>query len=97
VSDGAQAQVTLENLKTRSTWIRGLFMLLFIAVYGMAEALLGAILLFQFVSLLLTRQTNSRLRDFSRQLCAFLYEIALYLSFNSDDKPYPFGPFPRGR
>ena len=96
MTDGAQAQVSLESLKTRATWIRGGFLLLFAAIFGVAQALFIAILLFQFFSLLLTRQTNDQLRDFSRRLGGFMYEILLYMSFNSDERPFPFGRFPDG-
>lgn len=86
----------MSNVKTRSTWVRGLYMLLFVVIYGLAEFLAGAIVLFQFVLLVLTGRTNEQLRGFSGKLATFMYEIVLFLAFNSEDKPYPFGTWPDG-
>ena len=32
--------------------------------------------------------------DFSENLCAYLYEILLYVSFNSSELPFPFAAWP---
>ena len=84
-----------ENIKEQSTWIRGFFMLVFLVIYGVSKAVLIAVVIFQFVSRLLTRQTNSRLQVFSVSLVAYLYQIALYLTYNSEEQPFPFGEWPR--
>ena len=94
MSDQVETQVSMTNVKARATWIRGLFMLLFVVIYSIAEFVGGAIVLLQFVLMLLTGRANGRLRDFSARLAAFMYQITLYLTFNSEDKPYPFGPWP---
>lgn len=97
MTDDTQSTPTTTPFKTGKNWMRGLYMLLFVAIYGVAEFLVGAIILFQFGALLLTGGTNEALRRFGRQLAAFGYEIALFLTFNSDRKPYPFSPFPEGK
>ena len=86
----------MTNVKARSTWVRGLYMVLFAVIYGVAEFLTGAIVLFQFVMLVLTGRTNEQLRGFGGKLATFMYQIVLFLTFNSEDKPYPFGPWPEG-
>ena len=83
-----------ENIKTGSTWKRGLYMLLFAIIYGIAELVLFAIVLFQFVSMVLLQKTNERLLDFSRGLIAFIREIYLYLTYNSEDRPFPYREWP---
>lgn len=83
-----------ENIKEQSTWIRGFFMLVFMVIYGVSKAVLIAVVVFQFISRLLTRQTNTRLQVFSRALAAYLYQIALYLTYNSEEQPFPFGEWP---
>jgi len=83
-----------ENIKTGSTWKRGLYMLLFAIIYGIAELVLFAVILFQFVSMVLLQKTNERLIDFSRELIAFIREIYLYLTYNSEDKPFPYREWP---
>ena len=79
-----------QNLTATETWVRGLYMLLFLIVYNVAEAVLLLIVVFQFIHNLVTRKSNGPLLDFSDNLCAYLYEIWLYLSFNSNALPFPF-------
>jgi hypothetical protein len=83
-----------QNLTATDTWVRGLFMILFLIVYGCAKAVLYLIVFFQFFHTLFTGRPSSPLLDFSENLCAYIYEILLYISFNSNDMPFPFAPWP---
>jgi hypothetical protein len=96
MSDQVETQFSMSNVKARSTWLRGLYMLLFAVIYGVAKFVCAAIILLQFVLLVLTGRPNEQLRQFSGKLAAFMYEILLFLTFNSEAKPYPFGPWPDG-
>lgn len=84
-----------DNIKKRSTWLRGLYMLLFMIICGLAEFLVFTIIIFQFLSMALSGKTNSRLREFGQDLSAFVYEILLFLTYNREDKPFPFNDWPR--
>jgi hypothetical protein len=83
-----------DNLKSKSSWLRGLYILLFALLYSIAEVVLWAIVLFQFGSQLLVAHPNPRLLAFSRGLTAYIYLILQYLTYRSDDKPYPFDEWP---
>lgn len=83
-----------QNLRTGSTWMRALFMVLFLIIYGIAEFLIFAVMAFQFLSVLFARKTNGPLMKFGKSLSAFIYEIMLYLTYNSEDRPFPFAPWP---
>ena len=85
-----------ENIKKQSTWMRGLYMLLFAFFYGLADFVLFAIIIFQFILKLLTGDTNDRLRNLGQGISTYIYQILQFLSFNSDDHPYPFGTWPQG-
>ena len=85
-----------ENLKQQSTWMRGLYMLLFSMFYTIADIVLFAVIVFQFVLKLFTGNTNERLRKLGLSLGTYIYQILKFLSFNSDHHPYPFGAWPRG-
>lgn len=85
-----------KNLKQTSTWKRGLYMLLFAVFYGIAEVVLIAIIVFQFLLKLFTDVTNARLLQLGQNLSTYIYEILQYLTFNSDYQPYPFGEWPDG-
>jgi hypothetical protein len=83
-------------LTAKDTWIRGLYMLLFTVIYSVTEFVLGLIVIFQFIHVLFTRDTNERLLDFSSDLSVYIYQILQFLTFNSNAKPYPFAVWPNG-
>lgn len=83
-----------ENLKNKSNWMRGLYILLFAILYSIAEIVLWAIVLFQFGSQLITARPNNRLLGFSRGLNAYIYQIIQFISYRSEEKPYPFADWP---
>jgi hypothetical protein len=83
-----------QSLTARATWLRGLFIIIFAVIYCVAEVLLTAVVVFQFLATLFTGETNARLRLFGLSLAAFIYQIVSFVTFNSDEKPFPFGPWP---
>ncbi len=82
-----------EHLTTRATWIRGLYMLLFAVIYSLAEVVVVAVVLFQFIARLVTGEVNERLLEFGQQLSRYLYDILRFCTFNNEEKPYPFAPW----
>jgi len=85
-----------ESLTATETWVRGLYMILFAIIYSITELVLTAVVIFQFVIYLLTRDANDRLLEFGEDLAVFIYQIIQFLTFNSEEKPFPFGPWPYG-
>lgn len=83
-----------EHLTEGSIWIRGLFMLMFGIIYSIAEIVVFAVTLFQFFVRLTTGNLNPRLLDLGYSLSSYVYQIYLYLTFNSEERPYPFSPWP---
>lgn len=79
-----------ENLKKPNTWKRIAFILVFAVIVGLVRILLWAVVLLQIASTLLTGNVNKNILDFGRKLAAYLYHILLFLTFNSDDLPFPF-------
>jgi len=84
------------SLTAGDTWTRGLFMLLFVIIYSVTEFVLGAVVFFQFLHVLATREVNERLQEFTTDVSVFIYQILQFLTFNSEVKPYPFAPWPDG-
>lgn len=84
----------VQNLLSGPTWLRGLFMALFVLIYGVAEILLTAVVLLQFLFVLVTGERNERLTVFGKSLSLFVYQIILYWTYNSEDKPFPFSGWP---
>lgn len=90
------------HLKDASTWRRILYMLLFAVLYSVAEAVLVAVVVVQTLIKLVSGETNPRLRDFGAQLALYIYSVLQFLTFNSDERPFPFSewptsPHPRGK
>ena len=86
--------VLKQRESSRELWLRGLHMLLFAFAFGAVEVLLWALALFQLVSRLLGYDEDARVGAFAHSLSRYVYEIALYLSFGSERKPFPFAPWP---
>ncbi len=86
-----------QNLKRRSTWIRLLFMAAFVALYMITRIVFGAVVVFQFLWVLFTAETNKQLTELGQSLATYTYQIMRYLSFNSEEKPFPFSAnWPKG-
>lgn len=82
------------NLKNQSTWGRGLYMLLFCFLAGIADLVLFGVVLFQFVHKLITGKTNERLLLLGQGLARYIFQVIQFLTFNSEYHPYPFGAWP---
>ena len=95
-NDATMSNDVKDNLKSQSTWIRGLYILIFAVFYTLAEIVLFAVILFQFLLKLFTGDTNDRLLKLGQGLSTYVYQILQYMTFNSDYQPYPFGAWPRG-
>ena len=50
----------------------------------------------QFITRAVMGYSNEELRQFSRNLIAYMQELLGYVSFIRDERPFPFGPFPKG-
>lgn len=85
-----------ENITQPSTWKRGLYIILFAIFYSIAELILFAVVVFQFLLKLFTANTNDRLLKLGQSIATYIYQIIQYISFNSDYQPYPFGAWPKG-
>lgn len=85
-----------ENLKDKTTWSRGLYMLLFIVFHSIARVVLFAVVIFQFLLTLFTHQPNSRLLKLGQGLSTYIYQVLQFLTYNSEYHPYPFGAWPKG-
>ena len=85
-----------KNLTNTKTWMRLVYMILFVVAFNVAELVLGVVVLVQFLFQLFTGQSNERLRTLGQGIGAYIYEIIVFLSYHSDDKPFPFGHWPEG-
>ncbi len=77
-----------------ATWRRGLFMLICAFLYNVAEIVVVAVAVLQFLFKLVTGEENSQLKLFGQGLSVFFYQTMQFLTFNSEEKPFPFTPWP---
>lgn len=85
---------TKQNLKNGDTWKRILYMLLFVIAYAVAEFLLTAVVVVQVFFKLITGSLNKRLLVLGKQTSQYVYDILKFLTFNSEDMPFPFTNWP---
>ena len=88
-----KTKATLTNVET---WKRGLFMIVFAIISGLAKLLVTLVAVFQFITVLVKGQTNEAVLPFGQNLSTYIYQITLFLTFNTDDMPFPFMDFPDG-
>jgi hypothetical protein len=85
-----------ENIKSRNVWMRALYMVLFAVIYSIAEFVVVAVVLLQFLFTLFTARQNDRLLLLGQSLSTYLYQILLYLTYNTEYMTFPFGDWPSG-
>ncbi len=86
----------IENFFNKGTWIRGVMILLFTIFYSIAEIMVTAVVIFQFLYVLFTGERNPRLLEFGQSLSMYIYQMMQFFTFNSEEKPFPFGEWPAG-
>ncbi len=80
----------IDNLKSRSTWLRLFFMFVVVLLYSVSRVVVGAVVALQFFWVLFTGETNKRLEQLGQALATYTYQIIRYLTFNTEERPFPF-------
>lgn len=77
-----------------SRWARLIPMIVLIVCFGLAEAALYIIALIQFIWALVNEEPNEQLADFGAALSKWMAQDAKYLSYASEEKPFPWASWP---
>jgi len=91
VGDNATDRQLEENLKSRTTWLRLIFMAIFCAVTCLALFVGSFVVALGFLWVLFTGEVNAQLKATGQGLAKYIYQIIRYLTFNTETKPFPFG------
>ena len=87
-----------EQMKSRLTskdvWLRALYIAFFAIAWGLSEVLLVFSVIFQWLTVLVTGSANEPLLRFGQNLSRYHYQIAQFVSFNTEDRPFPFSDWP---
>jgi hypothetical protein len=86
-----------KNIKDKSNWTRLVFMVLFVVAYTVAEIVFFTLVVFQFLSKVLSGSLNENVSKFSVSLIAYIKQILEYLSYASQTRPYPFSDWPSSK
>lgn len=84
----------VNNLKKPSAWFRVLFMAGFVLALYVTGIILLVMMLAQIIFSLLTGEDNINLRRLGAGLTNYVGQILAFLTYNSEQKPFPFLPFP---
>ena len=83
-----------ENAKNVDVWTRGLFILIYGVIFYFLFFLIWLVVIFQFLMKLITTELNEQLLDFSDSLTKYVSQILLYITFKSEERPFPFSQWP---
>lgn len=91
IADDSRSPSDLEkNVKSRTTWLRFFFMIIIAILYGLSRLVVAAVVVIQFFHVLLQGEKNESLLALGHSLAIYSYEVVDYLTFNRDEKPFPF-------
>lgn len=84
-----------ENAKNVDTWVRGLFILIFGVIFYFLYIIIWLLVIFQFLTKVITGNLNENLSNLSVGLTRFASQVLLYITFQSEERPFPFSPWPK--
>lgn len=102
MTDNIDNNETLEQKSTETTdnekksgfdrdiLIRIFMTLVFSLICWLSLFVFGAVVLVQVGFLVVTRKANENLKSFSKQIVKYVKEMLAYISFQNDNKPFPF-------
>jgi len=82
------------NLTSSKHWLRLVYMLLFAVFLQVALAVMWVLVVIQFLFALITGNDNGNLRNFGHSLSRFIFQAIQFLTYNSEEKPFPFADWP---
>lgn len=76
-------------------WMRVLFVAIFWVVFYLSQFVIAAVVIAQCAFTLIGGAPNAQLLSFGDSLSRYVQEILRYVTFNSDQRPFPFSDFPK--
>ena len=83
-----------KNVKDKDTWLRFVYLVVFGVAFYMSILLTFAASVFQFLAKLFGGSAFAGLAEFGDNLATYQGQVTRFLTFASDEKPFPFAPFP---
>lgn len=90
-SDAYHESESIEaHLKSKSTWLRLLFMLIMMVFFSLACTVGFVVVVLQFFWVLFTGQAKKEFSHIGHQLGVYACQTFEYLCFHSEQRPFPF-------
>lgn len=83
-----------KHVKDKDTWLRFVYLVVLGVAFYLAITLTFATSIFQFLAKLFGGQSFAGLAEFGDNLANYQAQVIRFLTFSSDEKPFPFAPFP---
>ena len=74
--------------------MRIVYTLLFCVLYSFTDILIALVALIQTVIAVVTGSPNAALQEFGARLGVYLKQISEFISYATEEKPYPFADWP---
>ena len=84
-----------EQTENKPDWKRVAFVVLFWVIFHFTQMVAALVSLAQCLFLLIMREPNAPLLSFGESLSQYIHAIMLYVTLNSDERPFPFADFPK--
>jgi hypothetical protein len=83
------------NVTNSRSWMRLVYMLIFAVLLHLAGLVMWVLCALQFLFALWTGRDNANLRSLGGSIAVFVHEALDFVSYNSEQKPFPFAAWPQ--
>ena len=83
-----------DQAKLEQKLLRLVFMVFFVVIYKVLDIVLLLIAVAQFLFHVITDKDNETLRQVGDGISCYYFQIYRYLTYNSNQKPFPFSDWP---
>jgi Domain of unknown function (DUF4389) len=92
--DGLNEEDLKKNVKDKDTWLRFVYLVVFGIAFYISVLITFASSVLQFLAKLFSGSAFEGLAELGYNLATYQAQVTRYLTFSSDEKPFPFAPFP---
>ena len=86
--------VLTENIKEPSIWVNFFLKVIYLVFLNFIVPFLGFITLLQLLFSIVSKKPNENLVSFSKKISSYIYQIINFITYSSDQRPWPFNSFP---
>jgi len=79
-----------DSFEPGNFFVRLIYIVVYVVILGIVRFVLWGVLLVQIAMHLIGAQPSSGAQRVGKSVADYIYRIWLYLSYNTNDKPFPF-------